>query len=165
MRTTILSAALCLIMVALPAAAANYQADDITGVWQTKTGGYVQVYQDGNGYSGRIVGSSDGKPRYDKKNPDADKKGRRLLGVVILHGLKYQDNGEYDGGQIYDPNSGKTYKAKATLKGPDTLDARGYIGISLLGKTQTWHRIDPKSEHVHQDLLHQPVGAAPQSGS
>ena len=165
MRLTLLSAALLLAMAALPAAAANSQSDDIAGVWQTKTGGYVQVYKDGDSYDGRIVGSSDGKPRYDKKNPDADKRGRRLLGVVILHGLKYQDNGEYDGGHIYDPNSGKTYKAKATMKGPDTLDARGYIGISLLGKTQTWHRIDPKAEHVHQALLHQPVGAAPQSGN
>lgn len=165
MRLTILSAILTLAMVALPAAAAGDQSDDITGVWQTKTGGYVQVYKNDDSYAGRIVGSSDGKARYDKKNPDPDKKGRRLLGVVVLHGLQYEGDGEYDSGQIYDPNSGKTYKAKATMKGPDTLDARGYIGISLLGKTQTWHRIDPKAEHVHQDLLHHPVGAAPQSGS
>ncbi|HET7315778.1 DUF2147 domain-containing protein [Salinisphaera sp.] len=162
MRLTFLSAAFCLAIAALPAVAADYQPDDITGVWRTKLGGYVQLYQDGDSYSGRIVGSSDGKARYDKKNPDPDKKGRRLLGVVILHGLEYEGDGEYGGGHIYDPNSGKTYKAKATLTGPDTLDARGYIGISLLGKTQTWHRIDPKAEHVHQDLLHHPVGAAPQ---
>ncbi|MGN8158200.1 DUF2147 domain-containing protein [Salinisphaera sp. RV14] len=165
MRLTILSAVLCLLMAALPAAAANDKSDDITGVWQTKTGGYVQVYNNGGRYAGRIVGSASGKPRYDTKNPDPDKRGRRLLGIVILHGLKYQGHGEYDGGHIYDPNSGKTYKAKATLKGPDTLDARGYIGVSLFGKTQTWHRIDPRAEHVHQNLLHHPVGAAPQSGS
>lgn len=164
MRLTILSVTLCLAMAALPAVAADYQSNDITGVWQTKSGGYVQVYQDDDSYSGRIVGSSDGKARYDTNNPAPAKQGRRLLGVVILHNLKYENDGKYDGGHIYDPDSGKTYKAKATLKGPDTLDARGFIGISLLGKTQTWHRIDPNAEHVHQDLLHHPVGAAPQSG-
>lgn len=163
MRLAIPGAILCLVMVALPAAAANHQPDDITGVWQTKTGGYVQIYKADDHYKGRIVGSSDGKPRYDKKNPDSNKQGRRLLSVVILHGMKYEGDGKYGDGKIYDPHNGKTYKAKAEMKGPDTLDARGYIGISLLGKTQTWHRIDPKAEHVHRDLLHQPIGAAPQS--
>ncbi|WP_423822172.1 DUF2147 domain-containing protein [Salinisphaera sp. SPP-AMP-43] len=163
MRLPILTAAM-LALFALPALAANEQADAIAGVWQTKTGGYVQVYAEGDTFAGKIVGSADGKARYDKNNPDPDKRARRLLGLTILQGLEYKGDGEYDDGKIYDPNSGKTYKAKATLKGPDTLDARGYVGFSLLGKTQTWHRIDPKTERVHQDLLHEPVGAAPQSG-
>ena len=47
------------------------------------------------------------------------------------------------------------------MTGPDTLDARGYIGVSLIGKTQTWHRINPESEHVHADILEKPVGDAP----
>lgn len=133
--------------------AANTQPGDITGVWQTKSGGYVQIYKDGDVYDGKIVGSTDGKARYDKNNPDADKKGRRLLGVNVLQGLTYEGDSSYDDGHIYDPDNGKTYKAKATLTGPDTLEARGYIGISLLGKSQTWHRIDSNAEHVHQDLL------------
>jgi len=144
-------------------AAGNTSADDITGVWQTKSGGYVEIYKDGSVYDGKVVGSSDGVARFDKNNPDQAKKGRRLLGVDILQGLTHEGDGSYDDGSIYDPDNGKTYKANAQLTGPDTLDARGYVGISLLGKTQTWTRIDPSAEHVHQDLLEQPVGAKPQS--
>lgn len=139
--------------VTTAAFAASHQADDITGVWQTKSGGYVQIYKEGDVYNGKIVGSSNGKARYDKQNPDKTKQGRRLLGVGLLNGLHYEGDGSYDGGHIYDPKNGKTYKAKATLTGPDTLEARGYIGISLLGKSQDWKRISSSAEHVHQDLL------------
>lgn len=142
-----------LLATSTTAFAANHQASDIAGVWQTESGGYVQIYKQGETYDGKIVGSSDGKSRYDKQNPDEAKKGRRLLGVNLLNDLQYEGDGSYDGGHIYDPNNGKTYKAKATLTGPDTLEARDYIGISLLGKSQDWKRIDPGAEHVHQDLL------------
>ncbi len=152
---------LMLVATASIALAAEHKAEDIAGVWETATGGYVQVYEDGGKWEGTIVGSSDGKARYDKQNPDKSKQDRRLLGVTVLEGLKYAGDGAYEGGSIYDPNNGKTYKAKATQTGPDTLDARGYIGISLIGKSQTWKRIDPQAEHVHQDLLHQPVGPGP----
>lgn len=142
-----------LLAASTTAFAASHQASDITGVWQTESGGYVQIYKQGEVYNGKIVGSSNGKARYDKKNPDEDKQGRRLLGVGLLNGLHYEGDGSYGGGHIYDPHNGKTYKAKATLTGPDTLEARGYIGISLLGKSQDWKRIDSSAEHVHQDLL------------
>jgi len=133
--------------------AADAKADAAAGVWQTATGGYVQVYEANGEWAGKIVGSKSGKARYDKENPDESKRDRRLLGVNVLEGLEYAGDGEYEGGTIYDPNNGKTYKAKATLEGPDTLKARGYIGISLIGKTQTWTRVDPSNENVHQDLL------------
>jgi len=152
---------LMLVTSASTVLAAEHKADDIAGVWETATGGYVQIYEDGGKWEGTIVGSSDGEARYDKQNPDKSKQDRRLLGVTVLQGLNYAGEGAYEGGSIYDPNNGKTYKAKATQTGPDTLDARGYIGISLIGKSQTWKRIDPQAEHVHQDLLHQPVGSGP----
>ena len=127
-----------------------------------KSGGYLQIYQNNGEWIGTAVGSASGKPRFDPNNPDKSKRGRRLLGVTLLHGLEYKGDGEYGGGQIYDPDNGKTYKAKATMQGPDTLDARGYIGFSLFGKSQTWHRIAPTTKHVVQDKLHRPVGPGPQ---
>ena len=156
-----LVAALAFFGQAALAQSASNSADAITGVWETKSGGYVQIYRQGDVFAGKIVGSADGKPRYDKNNPDQAKRDRRLLGQDILKGLKYQGDAKYESGTIYDPNNGKTYKARAEMTGPDTLDARGYIGVSLIGKTQTWHRIDPKSEHVHADILEKPVGDAP----
>jgi uncharacterized protein (DUF2147 family) len=152
-----------LAVAASAAVAASYQPDDITGVWRTKSGGYLQIYKDGSVYNGKVVGSVSGKPRVDTNNPDKSKRGRRLLGVVILKGLHAEGDGSYGDGHIYDPSNGKTYKAKATLDGPDPLDARGYIGFSLLGKTQTWHRISQSAEHVHQNLLEKPVGAEPKT--
>lgn len=150
-----------LLFTASTAFAADQKAEDAAGVWQTASGGYVQVYQDGDSWKGTIVGSKDGQARYDENNPDESKRERRLLGVTVLDGLQYAGDGEFESGTIYDPNNGKTYKAKAEIKGPDTMDVRGYIGISLIGKSQTWNRIDPGAEHVHQDLLHKPVGPGP----
>ena len=144
------------------AMAAEHEASDIAGVWETASGGYVQLYEDGGQWKGDIVGSADGKHRTDENNPDESKRERPLLGVTLLNGLDYVGDGKYENGTIYDPNNGKTYKAKATQTGPDTLEARGYIGISLIGRSETWNRIDPKAENVNQDTLHQPVGAAPQ---
>ena len=151
MKTRLSIAALSLILTA--PAFAQQQASDVAGVWETASGGYVQLYEEGDVWKGKIVGSKSGYKRYDKNNPDESKRDRRLLGLNILDGLEYVGNGEFENGTIYDPNNGKTYKAKATQTGPDTLEARGFIGISLLGKSQTWKRVDSDAENVHQDLL------------
>jgi len=54
--------------------------------------------------------------------------------------LSGDGDGEWSGGTIYDPNNGKTYSCKLKLTGPDTLKVRGYIGISLIGRSETWKR-------------------------
>ena len=155
MKTRLSIAALSLLLTA--PAFAQQQASDVAGVWETASGGYVQLYEDNGEWKGTIVGSKSGEARTDENNPDESKRDRRLLGITILEGLEYVGDGEFENGEIYDPNNGKTYKAKATQTGPDTLDARGYIGISLIGKTQTWHRVPPDTENVHQDLLHESI--------
>ncbi|ROO27464.1 DUF2147 domain-containing protein [Salinisphaera orenii] len=155
MKTRLSIAALSLLLTA--PAFAQQQASDVAGVWETASGGYVQLYEDNGEWKGTIVGSKSGEARTDENNPDESKRDRRLLGITILEGLEYVGEGEFENGEIYDPNNGKTYKAKATQTGPDTLDARGYIGISLVGKTQTWHRVPPDTENVHQDLLHESI--------
>ena len=155
MKTRLSIAALSLLLTA--PAFAQQQASDVAGVWETASGGYVQLYEDNGEWKGTIVGSKSGEARYDKNNPDESKRDRRLLGITILEGPENVGGGEFENGEIYDPNNGKTYKAKATQTGPDTLDARGYIGISLIGKTQTWHRVPPDTENVHQDLLHESI--------
>jgi uncharacterized protein (DUF2147 family) len=66
-------------------------------------------------------------------------KNKSLKGLAIVHGLKNAGANKYEGGSIIDPNSGKTYKLKSTLNN-NTLEMRGFIGVSALGRTQTWHR-------------------------
>ena len=64
---------------------------------------------------------------------------RDLLGLEFLTKFEY-DDGVYDGGEIYDPETGKTYSCKMSLDG-NTLKVRGYIGISLFGRTEYFERI------------------------
>ena len=69
------------------------------------------------------------------------KKNKDVVGMEILYGLK-EDGDEWSGGKILDPNNGKEYKCYVEVqKGGKMLKVRGYIGFSLLGRTQYWHRI------------------------
>ncbi|CAA7194039.1 DUF2147 domain-containing protein [Chryseobacterium potabilaquae] len=69
-----------------------------------------------------------------------DRKGKPILGLEIIRGLK-KDGDEFTGGTITDPKTGKTYKCTITRSG-DQLNVRGYVGLSLLGRTQVWHKVD-----------------------
>jgi uncharacterized protein (DUF2147 family) len=66
-------------------------------------------------------------------------KGKPIKGLEFVWGLKDKGNGEWDDGKILDPKTGKIYRGKMTLKG-DKLYVRGYLGVSLLGRTQVWTR-------------------------
>lgn len=98
---------------------------------------------------GSLVGTIDKlfpKPGKDP-NPvcdkcEGDKKDKPILGMVILWGLTEQGK-EWSGGSILDPKSGKTYKCNVRVEGTGgTLTVRGYIGFSLLGRSQTWIRMN-----------------------
>lgn len=68
------------------------------------------------------------------------RKGQKIIGLKIMNGLK-RDGAGYEGGEILDPDNGKVYRAKMTLS-PDgrSLEVRGFIGVSLFGRSQTWVR-------------------------
>lgn len=126
---------------------AQKNADDIVGLWwNAEKTSHIEVFKQGNKYYGKIVhlvepNDTNGKPKVDKDNPQAKLRNRPLKGLVILEGLQYEGEGEYEDGEIYDPKSGKTYSANAKLNGKDRLDLRGYVGISLIGRTSTWTRV------------------------
>lgn len=81
----------------------------------------------------------------EEQNPRCDKcegarKDQPVVGLVIMSGLK-KDGSEYNGGEILDPDNGKVYKSKLSLSdGGKKLNVRGYIGIPMLGRSQTWVR-------------------------
>ncbi|HEX7692788.1 MAG TPA: DUF2147 domain-containing protein [Sediminibacterium sp.] len=120
--------------------------DDILGIWMNQSGkGQIQIYKDGDKYAGKVIwlkepNNNNGTPKLDIKNPRAALQTRPILGCVILHGFSYK-NEEWSGGLIYDPASGKEYRCTMKLKNPKTLSVRGYIGISLLGRTEEWVRM------------------------
>ena len=119
------------------------------GMWQTiddHTGqpkALVQISQDADGtLSGKIVkglASNDQPDRRCEKCSDY-RKDQLMLGMTIINGMK-QDGDKYDGGQILDPENGSLYKCTMhTEDGGQKLVVRGYIGISLIGRSQTWNR-------------------------
>jgi uncharacterized protein (DUF2147 family) len=133
----------------LPIVSIAQQQDDIIGTWQTGAGNArVQVYKNGDSYQGKIVWLSEPidpithQPKTDSKHPDASLHQRPLLGLVNLWGFKFnQEKLEWNGGHIYDPKNGKEYKCFIKQSNNNTLEVRGYIGISLIGRTDTWKRV------------------------
>ena len=70
-------------------------------------------------------------------------KDKPIEGLVIMRGLE-KDGDEYSGGKILDPKNGKYYKCYITLEEDNKLKLRGYIGFSLIGRTEYWYRVEDK---------------------
>jgi uncharacterized protein (DUF2147 family) len=148
MMRTARQAALAGVLLA-SAVTATAQTDSPVGTWQTiddHTGqpkALVQITQDGNGaLDGKVIkglGPNDQPDRRCTACTDA-RKDQLILGMTIISDMKKDDEG-WDGGQILDPENGKLYKCKMHLEeGGQKLVVRGYIGVSLLGRSQTWIR-------------------------
>jgi uncharacterized protein (DUF2147 family) len=130
---------------------ASIYADSLSpiGLWKTvddETGEVKSLVRIMN-QDGALIGKIEKlfpKPGKDPnplcKKCEADKKDKPLLGMEILWNLT-RSGDEWSGGYIFDPNNGKTYKCTIKLDGEGTkLIVRGYIGFSLLGRSQTWNR-------------------------
>ena len=122
-------------------------AQDVIGKWKTvddetgKPKSVVEIYKENGKIYGKVVEIVDPTKR-DATCIECpgDAKGKPIMGLVIIKDLK-KDGKEYNGGTIMDPNNGKVYKSYIELDGANTLKVRGYIGFSLLGRTQTWTRV------------------------
>ena len=76
----------------------------------------------------------------DSKNPEASLRNRQQLGLTLLVNFAFDEENLWNGGTIYNPDDGKTYSCKITMKDNQSIEVRGYVGISLFGKTETWKR-------------------------
>ena len=136
-----------------PAARADAAADAILGNWHTADNkSIVRIFKRDNQYCGQIVSLTKpnwpandklgmgGKPRNDRKNPDPALRDRPIAGLEFMNGFIYAGKNHWTEGKIYDPESGKTYQSRMTLISTDHLELRGFIGISLIGRTVTWTR-------------------------
>lgn len=123
-------------------------AQDVTGKWKTIDDGtgeaksVVEIYkQDGKIY-GKVVEIFDASKRDEKcVECSGSDKNKPIMGLVIIKGLE-KDGDEYNDGTITDPTNGKVYKCYIELDSANKLKVRGYIGFSLLGRTQTWIRVN-----------------------
>jgi uncharacterized protein (DUF2147 family) len=126
---------------------AQPKPDKLEGLWYNDIkSAKVEITRGGDGkFYGKVVWLKEplknGKPKVDELNEDPKLRSRPRLGLPVLAGFAKDGDNLYDDGTIYDPNNGKTYSCKITYKG-NKLDIRGYIGISLFGRTTTWSRAE-----------------------
>lgn len=113
-------------------------ANEIIGCyWSPKKDAKIEIYLKGQQYFGKFIWLA--SPRKDIKNPIKALQSREVLGLELLTSFSCTDN-LYSGGEIYDPETGKTYACKMSLEG-NRLKVRGYVGISLFGRTEYFERI------------------------
>ncbi len=127
--------------------------DDVLGVWlNQEKDAKIEVFKCGERYCGKIIwlkepdypeGSKDGvpgTPKLDHNNPESSLRKIPVIGLVIMRDFEYSGEHLFKNGKVYDPKNGKTYSGKMALVSPDQLNLRGYIGISLIGRTARWTR-------------------------
>ena len=119
----------------------------VTGKWKTiddetkEAKSIVEVYEKDGKIYGKVVEILNPSKKDSKcQNCKGEDKDKPILGLTIIKGLK-KDGNEYTDGDILDPQKGKLYSCTIKLDGNDKLSVRGYMGISLIGRSQTWYRV------------------------
>jgi len=143
---------LALLLSGSAAFAAEDNGDALLGKWLTEEGkGHVEIAKEGGKFTGKIVWLKEpnypegdpeaGKPRHDLNNPDPSKRDQPIIGLVVLRDFTYMGDNAWKKGTIYDPENGKTYKCNITLAKDGSLKVRGFIGVSVIGRTSVWTRV------------------------
>ncbi|MBV1922932.1 MAG: DUF2147 domain-containing protein [Flavobacteriaceae bacterium] len=120
-------------------------AQSIVGEWETyddeseKKTSVVEIYKEKNKYFGKIVNLYEDSLDSICEECKGINKDKPVIGLIIIENLK-KDEDEFNNGTILDPKNGKTYKCQIELIENNKLKLRGYIGISLFGRTQYWLR-------------------------
>jgi uncharacterized protein (DUF2147 family) len=129
------------------ASASAADAPSAVGFWVTANhGAVIAISECGDHLCGNLVQFRDDDPPgnwpLDTHNPDTARRGDPLCNIMLMGGLKPAAGKvpKWEDGWVYDPENGSTYSAQMQLDGPDVLKLRGYLGISLLGRTETWTR-------------------------
>lgn len=135
----------------LPATIALAASDTPVGTWKTiddetgKAKAIVEISAENGALQGKVIEvlQSDQGDNPVCKECEGERHNQPVEGMTILWGLE-RDGDQWEGGHILDPNNGKIYKAKMELTdNGESLKVRGYIGFSLLGRTQVWQRAEP----------------------
>lgn len=120
-------------------AAYTSKPDEALGIWLVPKGdAKVTIMKCGETICGKITWLKTPED-LDTKNPDPAKRKNKILGMNMLWGFSFKAN-EWVGGQIYDPDSGNTYKCKMWMINANKLNVKGYVGIPLFGRSEVWTR-------------------------
>lgn len=128
-------------MLGLACGSAQAQsAEDAFGTWRhPENGSHVEMYKCGSGLCAKIAKVTDGQ-KTDDKNPDAAKRSRPIVGLVIMSGAKKSGNGAWSG-SLYNRADGKTYSGTVTVKSKNAIDLSG-CSLGVFCKTVTWSRVN-----------------------
>ncbi|SHJ49426.1 Uncharacterized conserved protein, DUF2147 family [Hymenobacter daecheongensis DSM 21074] len=139
---------LCLTMLLGFTGLASAQKASPLGIWtNAEKKATFEIYQSGDKLFGKIVSltvpndPATGKPKLDTQNPDPKLRNRPRLGLVFMKNFEKDDDNKWDDGTIYNPEDGKTYSCYMKVINANTMEVKGYIGFSLIGKSQTWTRV------------------------
>lgn len=119
----------------------------VTGLWYNvddedgKPKSHIEITETSQGLEGRVVKLLPGATVTHCDKCDGELKGQKIEGMRIMYGVKKRSSKSYEDGKILDPKSGKLYDCDLSLEGSDKLKVRGYIGLSLFGRTQYWYRV------------------------
>jgi uncharacterized protein (DUF2147 family) len=121
-------------------------SDAILGKWyNTEKDAQIEIYKEGGKFFGKVIWlqnpDENGQPFKDRNNADESKRDRPIIGLKLLHNFEY-NGGTWENGTIYDPKNGKTYSCIIKKKDNKTLEVRGYVGISLIGRTVEWTKAE-----------------------
>lgn len=147
MRLIVLFIFICILSAFSPASTSAADKDAILGTWMVGSQkAKVQIYKKDNKYFGKIVWLKNptyenGTPKLDKHNSEASERTKPLMGLNMLKDFSYVSDNTWEDGTIYDPENGKEYSCIIKMKDNNTIDVRGYIGFSLMGRTDTWKRV------------------------
>jgi|HubBroStandDraft_5_1064220.scaffolds.fasta_scaffold64002_2 uncharacterized protein (DUF2147 family) len=116
------------------------QPGSVLGNWSEPTGSVIHIDHCGTEICLWLVALGPSAPSTaDIHNPDPGERSRALCGLKIGSGFTLRDPGHASGGMLYDPKTGKTYHGMMTAEAAN-LELRGYVGISLFGRSETWTR-------------------------
>ena len=121
----------------LQSAVGHWQVIDSDG----GKGGQVETYIENGNLFGKVTGARPGRaPNSLCTKCSGDLKNQRIMGMVVIRNF-HPDGDDWVGGTVVDPETGKVYKGKMWAIENDKLGMRGFVGISLIGRTATWVRI------------------------
>jgi uncharacterized protein (DUF2147 family) len=160
MKKFFVTVVICIFVIGLFSIPAKTQTPSnplnlIVGTWKTmddegpnkgKASSYIEIFENSGAYSGKIVKLLLDPPDKTCEQCKGTLKNKPLIGLVILNGMKKTGTTdkklgeEFSGGTILDPDSGSVYKCKMWVNG-DLLTVRGYIGVSLFGRSQEWQKV------------------------
>lgn len=137
---------LALLLAALAPVPAKADGDIApVGLWKNEDA-QIEIFEVDGKLNGKIAAlnkqyTTDGIEKTDISNPDPTKRSRPLIGLVFMTGFTQQGPGHWGHGTIYDPKTGNTYASTLEYDGGETLKVRGYIGISLIGRSVVWTKV------------------------